>query len=396
MLNHDKRAQTVYLVNSSANSVTCGIELASTTTKKAAAPGADSDVAEGDNPYANFVAAARARAQALAAASTAPFSVQPAHVQIPAFQKVPLKIVYTPVHSRPRKGFSSGLQTGTDLHNYTAVIEFTAETKRVSRLPLKGKCMYNVAVVSPSSLQFQDSATSKCQLQFSMKNGCKTLPLWYCIRDLPAFFHVHPRRGTIPPEATGAFDISYKPKALGVHHGKVHVSVHTENGRLVEDYTVHVHGECDNPLSVLPKALHQTLTISDSPGKLASRKVPPNRMSVVPGLKSQTSKHKNPEDEFGIVKFEDMDEFDPGASKRVDALWLATNNMPATYTPTKGLAPELMKKIPVRQVCFKLLHCCCDGSHPALELPNKYSPKHYKICRRHCPRRMRSIHSWTR
>ena len=54
-----------------------------------------------------------------------------------------------------------------------------------------------------------------------------------------------------------------------------------------------------------------------------------------------------------MVKFDiDKDEYDPGITKRVDALWLATNNMPASYTPTKGLTPEAMKKIPVRQVCF--------------------------------------------
>ncbi|NJM26514.1 MAG: M1 family metallopeptidase [Bacteroidia bacterium] len=216
----------------------CTLILGSAATMKAAAPGADGDMIEGDNPYASFVAAARARAQALAAASTAPFSVHPTHVQIPAFQKVPLKIVYTPVHSAVHKGFSSSLQTGTDLHNYTAVIEFAAETKRVSRLPLKGKCVYNVAELSPSLLHFADTATSKVhQLQFSMKNRAKALPLWFCIRSLPAFFHVQPKHGTIPAEATAAFDISYKPKSLGMHHGKVHVSVHTEHGRLVEQHT---------------------------------------------------------------------------------------------------------------------------------------------------------------
>lgn len=356
MLNRDKRIHTVYLVNSSAQTVTCGIELGSSATMKAAAPGADSDIPEGDNPYASFVAAARARAQALAAASTAPFSVYPAHVQIPAFQKVPLKIVYTPVHPRARKGFSSGLQTGTDLHSYTAVIEFAAETKRVSRLPLKGKCVYNVAEITPASLHFQDTAASKsCQLQFRMKNRAKVLPLWYCIRDLPTFFHVTPWRGTIPAEATAAFDISYKPKAFGMHHGKVRVSVHTEHGSLVEEHAVHVHGECENPLSVLPKALGQSLTISGSPGKLASRKAPSTRVSVVPGLKTQTLKQKSPEDEFEMVQTGNVVDFDPGASKRVDALWLATNNMPATYTPTKGLTPEAMKKIPVREVCSHLL-----------------------------------------
>ena len=351
MLNHDKRVQTVYLVNSSAQSVTCGIELGSTATMKSGTT-ADNDLAEGDNPYASFVAAARARAQALAAASTAPFHVHPAHVQIPAFQKVPLKIIYTPVHSHPRKGFSTGLQTGTDLHNYTAVIEFAAETKWISRLPLKGKCAYNVAEVSPTSLHFHDNATSQqCQLQFSMKNRAKTLPIWYCIRELPAFFHVNPKRGTIPAEVTGAFDIMYKPKALGTHQGKVHVSVHTDHGRIVEERAIHVYGVCDNPLSVVDKARGRPHAITDSPGRLAARKAPPQRTSVVPGLKSQNAKDKSSEDEFDMVKFDiDKDEYDPGVTKRVDALWLATNNMPASYTPTKGLTPEAMKKIPVRQV----------------------------------------------
>ena len=327
---------------------------------KAATTGG-SDVAEGDNPYASFVAAARARAQALAAASSAPFHVHPTHVQIPAFQKVPLKIIYTPVHSHHRKGFSTGLQAGTDLHNYTAVIEFAAESKRTSRLPLKGKCIFNIAEVSPSLLHFHDNTTSrKCQLQFSMKNRAKTLPVWYCIRELPAFFHVHPRRGTIPPEATGAFDIVYKPKALGTHQGKVHVSIHTEYGRVVEQRTVHVHGVCDNPLSVLPKALGKTLAITDSLGRLTARKAPPKRVSVVPGLKSPLCKDKSSDDEFGMVKCE-MDEYDPGDSHRVDALWLATNNMPASYTPTKGLTPEAVKKVPVRRVCFKCLNCCLSS-----------------------------------
>jgi hypothetical protein len=354
VLNHDKRVKIVYLVNTSAQSVSCGVELGSSSTMKGTA--ADSGTADGDNLYASFVAAARARSQALAAASTAPFSVQPTHLQIPAFQKVPLKLVYSPVHSRVQEGFSSTVQTGTDLHNYTLVIEFAAEAKRVARLPVKGKCLYNVAEVSPRFVQFQDTATSQtCQLQFCMKNRAKSLPIWYCVRDLPPFFHVEPKRGTISAEATCAFDVVYKPKSLGKHYGKVHVSVHTEHGRVVEEHTVHVHGECDNPASVLPIARAMALTIPESPGKLAARKSPSKRTSLVPGLKT-TSKQESKEDDFSFVKF-DVDDSDPGVSKRVDPLWLATNNMLATYTAIKGLPSEVIKKIPVRQVCFSLLHC---------------------------------------
>lgn len=344
----------MYLVNSSAQNVTCGIELGSTATMKPAAPGAGSEIPEGDNPYASFVAAARVRAEALAAASKAPFSVQPAHVQIPAFQKVPVKLIYTPVHPSPRKGFSSKLETGTDLHNYTAVIEVHGEAKRVSRLPLKGKCAYNVAEVSPTSLEFQDDFKSQiCQQQFCVKNRAKALSMRYHVKKLPPFFHVHPRQGTVPAGATSALDVFYKPKALGAHDGKVQLSIHTEHGRLVEQHAIHVHGVCDNAHSVLPGKI---IPVPDCPGKLASHKAQKNRVSFVPGLKHPKSQPKAAEDDFIVADADDMYNGDPGLGRQDDALWLATSNMPATYTPTKELSPESIKRVHIHQVsvlmCF--------------------------------------------
>jgi hypothetical protein len=355
VLNHDKRSQVVYLVNSSAHRVSCTVELGSAADMKTApGGGTGAEAPEGDNPYASIVAAARARSEALAAASTAPFTVKPTHVVIPAFQKVPVKICYSPLHTPARSGFSSTMKTGTTLHNYTAVIEIAGETKRVSRLSLKGKCLFSVAEVSPAALHFEEKpgAASK-RLQLLVKNRAKSVPIWYNFSELPAFFHVQPRSGTIPAEATTAVDVVYKPKALGTQEGKLRVSVRTEHGCTVEEHSIYVHGVCSNPEAVLHKDLKR-ISQSNKAGKLAAS----------PNASKSRSQARLPykatlgDIDMGNVRWDDLGDGDPGLTKMVDGLWLATKNMPATYTPVPAFAADAVKKMVIFKVrCWSSCQC---------------------------------------
>jgi hypothetical protein len=238
----EARSRTLHLANNSPDPIRFSIDVgsaASMAERRYNGAGGDSD----SNPHAAFVAAARARAQALNTATSDPFEVSPRSGQIAPFSKVPLVVEYAPASAAPSSGFKNTLGPPERMHRFVAAFDFGHDASAPLMLPLSGTALSRAVTIKPERLTFGDVPCHEHRhLNCQLVNVTPGQAVTYRVKPSVAHFSVDPPQATIAPQATQYLAVIFCPKALGSFEGEVALEICSAAGSVVAEQTITVCG----------------------------------------------------------------------------------------------------------------------------------------------------------
>lgn len=332
-LSNDVHKKAVLIMNGSPVPVKYAIEVNSATSNCGQSTESDRDAAELQNRVSSFIEAARTRAQMRGRRDVA-FQITPSHGEVAPFQKALLTVTYKPKIEDPQSGFVSTVECGSVIHSFMGKVELQGASKRICQLPLKGRCEFQVASISPQQLHFNGPMSAS--LSFMIHNNAKDTVIRYRVQKTPAFFKIDgpQMKALVHPQAAATVTVMYRPKALGLHSGNCVVAILAQNGTVVEEHTIAVTGACG---SIAAGQLDLSMAMSRNITKRDKRQI----------LSSEVNDTVN----LGLDTWKGFGTGDPGKPKHESkSLRTFIQNASEIFTAFPGLAGA---KAPVRP--FKVL-----------------------------------------
>lgn len=239
----ETRSKTLFILNNAPTPLKFHIDLGSAATM-AARPMSESE-ADGSttdsNPYAGFVTAARARAQAISSAASDPFEISPRSGEIGAFQKAHVLVEYAPRSPAPSQGFVNTASTEPRIHKFTAAFEFGGDARQPRLVPLSGTAHAAAASITPQTLQFGDvECYGHRHMNTEIKNLTTDQVVSYRSRASVPHFSVEPPEAVIAPLATQFLAVIFHPKSLGRFQGNLVLELVTSSGRVIGEQHIAV------------------------------------------------------------------------------------------------------------------------------------------------------------
>lgn len=332
-LNNDVHKKRVLIMNGSPVPVKYAVEVVSLSSNCGQSVDMERDMQEPHNRVSSFIDAARTRAQ-MRGRHDVPFRLAPSCGEVPPFDKAVITVTYAPKLEVPDSGFTANVEPGCAIHSFMGKIDLQGASNRTFQIPLKGRCEFQVASVSPQHMHF--TGHSQQDLSMTIWNHAMDTTIRYHIRKSPAFFRVDGSQiqALLQPRSAATVTVKYHPKALGLHSGSLSIAVLAPNGKVVEEHAVAVTGACGSSMA-------GQLDLSTAPRRalLASGHRESFRTDVYDMLN------------LGLDTWKGLGIGDPGKPKQASSrLWTVSRNMQAAFTAISGMTGPKVNLTPFK-VC---------------------------------------------
>ncbi|MEW5300161.1 MAG: hypothetical protein WDW36_003110 [Sanguina aurantia] len=197
-----------------------------------ATPGPD----DPDDPYADYVMAARQKVKARSSGNN-PFTITPLTASIAPYSKAILTVHFQPTQQPSDRGFAATTPTSDKAvrsFEYMAVLEFSGVAGKL-KLPIRAKGYPGGVRASPPTLSFGDVPTHSWADQLlHLTNTSSLLGAKYEVLRGSPYFDAIPARGTVSGGQVAQLLVRYNPKAMGCHTSSLPIRITSEGGHVIQ------------------------------------------------------------------------------------------------------------------------------------------------------------------